>query len=91
MSFTVTEMCRSRNYFWGMDRSIQFLLGNDVPQSEGATIHPIIPPTPEPTDDDKIGFTLDVAARLDRESDEIDERALVIPIGEPTPTLADSA
>ncbi|HUZ42716.1 MAG TPA: hypothetical protein VMU68_15155 [Acidimicrobiales bacterium] len=75
-----------------MDRSIQFLFAHDVPQSEGATIHPIVPPSPEPNDDDKIGFTLDVAARLDRESEEGDERAVVIPIGKPrAPTLADSA
>ena len=92
MSFTVTEKFQLTNYFWCMDRSIQYLLVHEVPHSEGATIHPIVPPSPEPTDDDKIGFTLDVAARLDRESEEGDKRADVIPIGKPTPpTLADSA
>jgi len=74
-----------------MDRSIQFLLGNDVPQSESASIHPVVAPTPESNDDNKIGFTLDVAVRLDRESEEGEKRALVIPIGGPPPPLADSA
>jgi hypothetical protein len=90
MSRTVTEKFQLTNYFWCMDRSIQFLLAHEVPHSEGATIHPIVPPLPEATDDDKIGFTLDVAARLDRESEESDKRGDVIPIG-PPPTLADSA
>jgi hypothetical protein len=87
----VTEKSRLANYFWGMDRSIRFLLANDVAKTEGATIHPITPPSPESRDDDKVGFTLDVAARLDREAEEDDQRADVIPIGESLPTLADSA
>jgi hypothetical protein len=75
-----------------MDSSIEFLLKNDVPQPEVATIYPLVPASSATIDDDKIGFTLDVAARLDRESDEVSQRAVVIPIGEPTPPkLADSA
>ena len=44
LSFVVTERDMVREYFWAMDPSVQFLLGSDVPTSEGATIHPIAPP-----------------------------------------------
>jgi hypothetical protein len=58
----------------------------------GATIHPIVTPEPVGSDDDKIGFTVDVTMRLDQDSDEVDERALVIPIVDgPRKPLADSA
>ena len=88
MSCAVTEKFRMRNYFWCMDRSLQFLMGNDVSQVEGATIHLIVPPTPEASDDDKIGFTLDVSMRLDQEQS---EHAVVVPIAETPQDLADSA
>jgi len=76
-----------------MDPSVQFLLGSDVPTSEGATIHSIAPPSPASIDDDKIGFTLDVAVRLDQEqSEEIEQPGIVIPLAEnPPEELADSA
>jgi hypothetical protein len=77
-----------------MDPSVHFLLGNDVPTPEGASIHSIAPPTTVvEIDDEKIGFTLDVAMRLDHESplDEVPGDN-VIPIGEHAPEdLADSA
>ena len=76
-----------------MDLSVLFLLGKQVPSPEGATIHAIAPPRPEKIDDDKIGFTLDVAMRLDQE-----QAADVVPVGvinpmdEDTPEeLAESA
>ena len=79
-----------REYFWTMDPSVQFLLGRDVPASEGATIHPIA--LPASIDDDKIGFTLDVAVRLDQESEEPEQPGVVIPLAESPPQeLADSA
>jgi hypothetical protein len=62
----VTEKPVVTMYFCSMDPSVQFLLGVDVPTPEGATIHSLAPP-PVPIDDDKIGFTLDVAMRLDQE------------------------
>lgn len=75
-----------------MDPNFQFLLGKDAPKSEGATIHSIAPLPPESTDDDKIGFTLDVAARLDREHDDIAREGVIVPIVDPSKTdLADSA
>lgn len=75
-----------------MDPSVQFLLGNDVPTSEGATIHSIVPP-PELIDDDKVGFTIDVAVRLDREqSDQNAEPGVIVSMVEnPPQELADSA
>jgi hypothetical protein len=52
-----------------MDPSVHFLLGSDLPTPEGATIHSIAPPVAvAEIDDDKIGFTLDVAMRLDQET-----------------------
>jgi hypothetical protein len=75
-----------------MDPSVQFLLGNGVSAPEVATIHPITPATPAAIDDDKIGFTLDVAMRLDRDSDDEPARTVIVPIVKPTPPeLADSA
>ncbi|HXC18789.1 MAG TPA: hypothetical protein VNT80_02665 [Acidimicrobiales bacterium] len=75
-----------------MDPSVQFLLGSDVPASEGATIHSIAPPSTASIDDDKIGFTLDVAVRLDQESEEPEQPGVVIPLAESPPQeLADSA
>jgi hypothetical protein len=75
-----------------MDPSVQFLLGNGVAAPEAATIHSIVPATPASIDDDKIGFTLDVAMRLDRESDDEPAHSVIVPIVTATPTeLADSA
>ena len=81
------------NYFWCMDPSVHFLLGNDVPTPEGATIHPIVPPVPVSLDDDKIGFTVDVAARLEPEPlPEAATEGVIVPIAEAAPEeLADSA
>jgi hypothetical protein len=59
--FTVSENVAFAQYFYCMDLSIHFLSGNDVPAPEGATIHSIAPPPLVQIDDDKIGFTLDVA------------------------------
>lgn len=75
-----------------MDPSVQFLLGNEVPALEGATIHSIAPP-PAQIDDDKIGFTLDVAMRLDQDQPTEDApHGVIISIAENTPEeLADSA
>jgi hypothetical protein len=74
-----------------MDPSVQFLLGHDLPEPEGATIHSIVPQAPGSIDDDKIGFTLDVSMRLDQEQSQ-DIRAVVVPIAESPPQdLADSA
>lgn len=92
LSISVTEYDVVKKYFWCMDPSVQYLLGNDVPAPESATIHPIAPSTPASIDDDKIGFTLDVAMRLDRESDDEPARALIVPIlKRPSEELADSA
>jgi hypothetical protein len=74
-----------------MDPSAQFLLGHDVPEPKGATIYPITPPTPVSPDADKIGFTLDVTMRLDRESDELARAGAVVPLDTSSPELADSA
>lgn len=89
----VTEKAMVMNYFCGMDPSVQFLLGNHVPSSGGATIHSIEPVTPVANDDNKIAFTLDVAMRLDQEqSDEPAHPDVVVPItGPPRADLADSA
>jgi hypothetical protein len=76
-----------------MDPSIQFLLGNDIPTPEGATIHSIVPPPPIANDDDKIGWTLDVAMRLDQERAVKEApQGVIIPIIRNSPEeLADSA
>jgi hypothetical protein len=94
----VTEITEAKNYFWCMDPSVQYLMGSDVPEPAGATIHSIVPIVPiattatTDTDDDKIGFTLDVSMRLDRESDEVALGGDIIAIvAEPPEDLADSA
>jgi hypothetical protein len=76
-----------------MDPSVQFLMGGDVPEHEGATIHSIVPSSTVEIDDDKIGFTLDVAMRLDQETPTEDvPGGVVIQINESLPEdLADSA
>ena len=76
-----------------MDPSVQFLLGVQVPEPEGATIHPIAQPPPVQIDNDKIGFTLDVAMRLDQEQpSDVVPGAVIIPIDESAPEeLADTA
>jgi len=76
-----------------MDPSVQFLLGVQVPEPEGATIHPLTPPPPVEIDDDKIGFTLDVAMRLDQEQPpDVVPGGVVVPIDESAPEqLADTA
>jgi hypothetical protein len=76
-----------------MDPSVQFLLGNEVPTTSGATIHPLAPPDPVSIDEDKIGFTLDVAVRLDQEySEEVREEAVIVPIVDTSDQdLADTA
>jgi hypothetical protein len=68
-------------------------MGSDVPEPEGATIHSIAPPTTVQIDDDKIGFTLDVAMRLDQDLPTEDAlEGVVIQINENVPEdLADSA
>jgi hypothetical protein len=89
----VTQKPVITKYFCPMDPSVHYLLGNDVPTTEGATIHSIVSPTTIEMDDDKIGFTLDVAMRLDREQASGDaHEGVVIPLSEMTPEdLADSA
>jgi len=75
-----------------MDPSVQFLLGSGAPAPDVATIHPIAPATPASIDDDKIGFTLDVAMRLDQESDDEPADSVIVPIVTASPPeLADSA
>ena len=76
-----------------MDPSIQFLLGNDVPKPDGATIHSLVPPPPEPNHDVTIGFTLDVTMRLDQEqSNEVALSGAIVSLAETSPRdLADSA
>jgi hypothetical protein len=88
----VTEKELVREYFCFMYSSVAFLWRNDVATSEGATIHSIVP-QPELIDDHKIGFTLDVAVRLDREqSDQNAEPGVIVPMVEnPPQELADSA
>jgi len=92
MTSVVTEEAMVREYFYCMYPSVPFLLGNDVPTSEGATIRSIGPP-PDRMDDHKIGFTLDVAVRLDREqSDRNAESGVIVPMAENRAReLADSA
>jgi hypothetical protein len=89
----VAEFIAATNYFWCMDTNVQYLMGSDVPEPEGATIHSIVPISPVHIDDDKIGFTLDVSMRLDREqSEEIAQGGVIVPIIEnPSEDLADSA
>jgi hypothetical protein len=76
-----------------MDPSVQFLLGSDVPAPEGATIHSLVPSPPVEIDDDKIGFTLDVAMRLDQEQQpDASSHGVIVQIGKNSPEeLADSA
>ena len=75
-----------------MDPSVAYLMGSDAPEPEGATIHPIAPSAPVHSDDDKIGFTVDVSMRLDRESEENAPGGVVLPMVESPPEdLADSA
>jgi hypothetical protein len=76
-----------------MDPSVQFLLGNQVPASEGATIHSLAAPPLVQMDDDKIGFTLDVAMRLDQEqSSDVVPDGVIIAMDENAPEdLAESA
>ena len=79
-------------YFWGMDPSVHFLMGNDDASSEGATIHALPAEAPVSIDENKIGFTLDVTVRLDQESDDDLPRAEIVPITEAGPQeLADTA
>ena len=89
----VTESDSTTNYFWCMDPSVQYLMGNDVPEPEGATIHSIVPISPVHIDDDKVGFTLDVSMRLDREQSEaIAQGGVIVQIVvNPSEDLADSA
>jgi hypothetical protein len=76
-----------------MDPSVQFLLGNDVPATKGATIHSIAPPLLVQIDDDKIGFTLGVAMRLDqKQPSDVVPQGVIISMVEYAPgELADSA
>lgn len=75
-----------------MDPSAHFLLRGEVPKAAGATIYPIAAPEPVGSDDDKIGFTLDVTMRLDQESGEVDEPGAVTSIFDSSRKhLADSA
>jgi hypothetical protein len=92
LTLVVTEKEMVREYFYCMYSSVPFLLGFDVPTCEGATIHSIVP-QPELIDDNKIGFTLDVAVRLDREqSDQNAAPGVIVPMVEnPPQELADSA
>jgi hypothetical protein len=90
LTSVVTEKVGVREYFCGMYPSVQFLLGNGVPDSEGATIHSIVPVSPDPIDDNKIGFTLDVAVRLDQELSENARPGVIVPLVE-DPELADTA
>jgi hypothetical protein len=79
-------------YFWGMDPSVHFLMGNDDASSEGATIHSLPAEAPASIDENKIGFTLDVTVRLDQESDDDLPRAEIVAITEAEPEeLADTA
>jgi hypothetical protein len=87
----VTEKFVVTKYFWVMDPSVQFLLGHDLPEPEGATIHSIVPQAPTSIDNDKIGFTLDVSMRLDQEQSEDSAHKVVVPIAETSQDLADSA
>jgi hypothetical protein len=75
-----------------MDPSVHFLLGNDEPSSQGATIHSLPAEAPVSIDENKIGFTLDVSVRLDQESDDDVPRADIVAISDAEPQeLADTA
>jgi len=75
-----------------MDPSVHFLMGGDDATSDGATIHPLSAESPVSIDENKVGFTLDVAVRLDQETDDDVPRAQVVPIGDAgRQELADSA
>ena len=88
----VTVFDLTTNYFWCMDPSVHFLMGNDASPADGATIHSIVPAPPVQSDDDKIGFTLDVTMRLDQEQADGALSAVIVPIAEGAPDhLADSA
>jgi len=88
----VTDFDLTTNYFWDMDPSVHYLMGDDAPVPEGATIHSIAPPPPISSDDDKIGFTLDVTMRLDQEQADDAQSGVIVPIAEGEPQqLADSA
>ena len=54
-------------------------------------IRSIVPQAPVSIDDDKIGFTLDVAVRLDQEHSDDTDHAVIVPIVETGTDLADSA
>jgi hypothetical protein len=90
---TVSENVAFTQYFSCTDSSIHFLLGNDAPAPEGATIHSIAPPPLVQIDNDKIGFTLDVAMRLDQEqSSDVVPQGVIISMVEYAPgELADFA
>jgi hypothetical protein len=92
LTLVVTEEAMVREYFYCMYPSVPFLLGKNDSTSEGATIHSIVPP-PELIDENKIGFTLDVAVRLDREqSAQSAPPGTIVPMVEnPPQELADSA
>jgi hypothetical protein len=89
----VTVNVAVTKYFCSMDPSIQFLLVSDVPAPEVATIHSIVPSPSVQIDDDKIGFTLDVAMRLDQEHpvDDTTSGVIVRIVEDPPEELADSA
>ena len=92
LSVSVTERVVVTKYFWCMDPSVHFLIGKDDACAEGATIHSIAPEAPVSIDENKIGFTLDVAVRLDQESDDDLPRAEIVPDRRRrTQELADSA
>lgn len=67
-------------------------MGSDAPAPDGATIHSIVSAPLVQSDDDKIGFTLDVTMRLDQEQSDQGQSGIIIPIAGGAPEhLADSA
>jgi len=92
LSIEVTKKSRSGTIFGVWIRVFSFSW-NDVPTPEGATIHSIVPLPPIANDDDKIGWTLDVAMRLDQERAVKEApQGVIIPIIRNSPEeLADSA
>jgi hypothetical protein len=87
---TVTVISVVDEYFGFMDRSVHYLLRGEIPASGEATIHSIAPEVPVRMDDEKIGFTLDVSVRLERERS--DDEDGIVPLHGATPEeLADSA
>ena len=75
-----------------MDPSVHYLMGSDAPAPGGATIHSIVSTPPVQSDDDKIGFTLDVSMRLDQEQSDQGQAGVIISIAErASEHLADSA